>query len=85
MGWFNRLGHAITGGVQKLGHAVHHGVDAAVRLVDHVAPQVQHVADTIAKGAGVDKATARGATPLFIAARNGHFNVVERLTAAMSH
>ena len=39
----------------------------------------------VAKGAGVDKATARGATPLFIAARNGHFNVVERLTAAMSH
>ena len=63
MGWFNRLGHAITGGVQKLGHAVHHGVDAAVRLVDHVAPQVQHVADTIAKGAGVVANMATAAVP----------------------
>ena len=36
MAWYNRLGNAITGGVQKLGQAVHLGEGAGGRA--HLAP-----------------------------------------------
>ena len=63
MAWYNRLGNAITGGVQKLGQAVHHGVDSAVRLVDKVAPKVESIAGRVAQVAGVVGKVASAALP----------------------
>ena len=63
MGWLNRLGSAITGGVQKLGKAVHHGVDSAVRLIDKVAPKVEAIASKVAMGAGIVGKVASAALP----------------------
>ena len=63
MSWYNRLGNAITGGVQKLGQAVHHGVDSAVRLVDKIAPKVESVAGRVAQVAGVVGKVASAALP----------------------
>ena len=64
MGWFNRLGNAIKGGVQRLGKKVHEGIDAGVRLVEKVAPIAHKVAAGVSSAAGVVGKVASMAAPM---------------------
>ena len=63
MGWLNRLGSAITGGVQKLGHKVNESVDAGIRLMDKAAPVVEKAANRVSQVAGAIGSGAAMAIP----------------------
>ena len=67
MSWFNRIGKAITGGVQKLGHKVSQGVDAATRLMDHAGHTISKVAGKVGNVAGTVASVAGTAAPALAA------------------